>query len=257
MWCYEVITKSDIMTTIWDIVVHAWRRNGTVRVTAVRMLQPAQILVDASVDLRNGVVMHTNNVMTQIATGHALPEDINELPQCAEVVEQAVQELAVKIGERTGDDLLCGDARGVSAQDKQNLRTFLTRQVQEIRLASQTLAPEAADLDPLFPADTDISADFESLGGPNDDRLGNVGGFGVTYKRCYKPTRKVYALKEINVDYARSRGVNEDRLVVEAETLQQINDTNVVRCYHSFFSNDGIRFYLVMELVDGQTLDQI
>ncbi|RYG66762.1 hypothetical protein EON64_09010 [archaeon] len=100
-----------------------------------------------------------------------------------------------------------------------------------------------------------MSADFESLGGPHDDRLGNVGGFGVTYKRRYKG--KVYALKEINVDYARSRGVTEGRLVMEAETLQQINHTNVVRCYHSFFSNDGIRFYLVMELVDGQTLDQI
>ncbi|RYH05708.1 hypothetical protein EON65_43980, partial [archaeon] len=129
--------------------------------------------------------------------------------------------------------------------------------MQEIWLASQTLAPEAVDLVPLFPADIDISADFESLCGPHDDRLGNVGGFGVTYKRRYKPTGNVYALKEINVDYARSRGVTEDSLVMEAETLQQINHTNGVHCYHSFFSNDGIRFYLVMELVDGQTLDQI
>ncbi|RYG66761.1 hypothetical protein EON64_09005 [archaeon] len=152
--CKEVMSRSEIAVQLADYHVEMNELlqdlQSILQISHLLMLQPAQIVEDASVDLRNGVVMHTNNVMTQIATGHALPEDNNELPQCAEVVEQAVQELAVKIGERTGDDLLCGDARGASAQDKQKLHTFLNRQVQEIRLASQTLAREAVDLVPLF-----------------------------------------------------------------------------------------------------------
>ncbi|RYG62883.1 protein kinase family protein, partial [archaeon] len=193
-----------------------------------------------------------NQVMSQGISGQGLPEDINDLPACADAVDQAVQQLAVKMGVQPAD--LPVEARELG---RQQLHTFLNRQVQQIRSASQKLVNQSLDLEHSFPADADISADFQSLGGPHEDRLGNAGAYGVAYKRCYKSTGKVYALKEINVGYARSRGVEEDRLLLEVETLQKISHSNVVRCYHSFFSDDGIRFCLVMELVDGQTLDQM
>ncbi|RYH08351.1 serine/threonine protein kinase [archaeon] len=202
--------------------------------------------------MRNAFVMQVNNIMIQVTDGEGLPEGVDRLPACVDELDQKIQALAATMCVAPN---VLPDVATPAARDQ--LKIFVTKQVEEIQIVSQLMGGKKIDNVHAFPADEDISKDFLPCGGPNNDRLGFAGGFGVTYKRRYKPTGKVYAFKEINVDHATKQGVDEDHLLKEAETLQKISHLNVVRCYHSFFSDDGIRFYLVMELVDGQTLDQV
>eukprot|EP01031_Cornospumella_fuschlensis_P028161 gene28161-34005_t len=213
---------------------------------------PSEVLAKAAIDLRNYLVMQVNSVMTQVADGHSLPADIESLPACADAVEQEIHDLATQMCVSSTD--LPSEA---TAEATKQLKAFVAKQVGDIRSVSQMLRSQQVDTAPAFPADEDISEAFVSCGGPNNDRLGEVGGFGVTFKRRYQPTGKVYALKEINVEHAVRMGLDEDRLLTEAETLHKISHRHVVRCHHSFFSEDGVRFFLVMELVDGLTLDQV
>ncbi|RYH12743.1 serine/threonine-protein kinase [archaeon] len=213
----------------------------------------AEILQAFAVDIRNTLIKSVNTMMMEAHCGAALPEDIDILPSCVEEVNAAILELAATLGVHSVE---LPPLAASAAQTK--LKSFVEKKVVEIRFVSQSMAGKAAAVSASFPDDDqDISVCFESCGGLNDDRLGKVGGFGVTYKRRYKPTGKVYALKEVNVGFASSRGLTEDRLLMEVETLQVICHPNIVRCHHSYFSDDGLRFYLVMELVDGQTFDQV
>jgi serine/threonine protein kinase len=85
------------------------------------------------------------------------------------------------------------------------------------------------------------------------DKLGDAGAFGVTYRARYI-NGGVYALKRINVSIATQRGVDEERMEREAGTLQALPHFNIVRCYNSFLAEDGVYFYIIMELVHGSTL---
>ena len=106
-----------------------------------------------------------------------------------------------------------------------------------------------------------MSASHEDNGQNGERRLGSFllknelgsGAMGIVHKAIHEPTNKPAAVKEITT--AAGRGVTLDRFQREAEILKQFKHPNIVRFY-AVGKYKGIH-YLAMELIDGQTLDQV
>lgn len=87
-----------------------------------------------------------------------------------------------------------------------------------------------------------------------DEILGS-GGFGVTYKITEVRTKKLFALKTLNVE-ARNRPDFEQlqtKFINEAIALASCPHPNIVRVYPQVFQSEAL-WCMVMEYVDGDDL---
>ena len=85
-------------------------------------------------------------------------------------------------------------------------------------------------------------------------RLG-AGGFGVVYEVETVVGGLRRALKLLAPEWVHDDDMR-DRFINEALVLEQVNHPNVARCYAAGQSEDG-RLYLLLELVEGPSLEQL
>jgi serine/threonine protein kinase len=83
-----------------------------------------------------------------------------------------------------------------------------------------------------------------------EEELGR-GGMGVVYKGYQTLLDRYVAVKFLNVDNAEASV--RDRFRREARVLASLSHPNIVAC-HSAGTDDGGRLYLIMEYVDGPSL---
>src|SRR5882757_8356856 len=99
-----------------------------------------------------------------------------------------------------------------------------------------------------IPAGTILFGVYEILG-----VLGG-GGMGWVYRARHQQLSSLRAIKVIRPDLTANANM-EQLFVREAKALMQIKHDAVVHC-HDLLSSDG-RVYLIMELVEGPTLEEI
>ena len=82
------------------------------------------------------------------------------------------------------------------------------------------------------------------------------GGMAAVYKASVLKTRTLVAIKEMSQDGLSTEELHEalDSFNSEAQMLQKLNHPNLPRVYDSFSEN--ARHYLVMDFIDGQTLEE-
>lgn len=82
------------------------------------------------------------------------------------------------------------------------------------------------------------------------------GGMAAVYKASVLKTRTLVALKEMSQDGLSPEELREalDSFNSEAQMLQKLHHPNLPRVYDSFSEN--ARHYLVMDFIDGQTLEE-
>jgi serine/threonine protein kinase len=80
------------------------------------------------------------------------------------------------------------------------------------------------------------------------------GGMSITYRVYDYQLHRLAVLKEISAELA-GRAKAQELFQREAQSLQSLQHPGIPR-FHDFFVNDN-RYTLVMELVHGQTLDQM
>lgn len=122
--------------------------------------------------------------------------------------------------------------------------------------SSSSSGPSAAISDPFI-----ATSDLKFSGATEDSfdhfQYLNRGTYGSVYCARYKPTRKMVAIKKINLDKISMRPNGRINLQREIElstetTLAQI--PNTVRFYTSFYSKDQKELWLVMEFIPGEEL---
>jgi len=190
--------------------------------------------------LKNDLVREINKVRDEVARGEAMPNDIDRLLEAPQEVQHAIDALAQEL-----------QYEDVSASqiDTPQMQQFVVANVEKIISLSRMPRPAGRSL-PVFPSEEeDISGSFAFR--EEEDKLGQAGSYGVTFKATYRPDGKQYALKRVNVRQSR---LSEEVIQREAESLKQLCHSNIVRCYYSFFDDDDAFFYVVMELVLGKTL---
>jgi ABC-type phosphate/phosphonate transport system substrate-binding protein/tRNA A-37 threonylcarbamoyl transferase component Bud32 len=107
--------------------------------------------------------------------------------------------------------------------------------------------PEIAPAPPAGPRNVRFCGDYELLG-----QIGR-GGMGVVYRARKPALNKVFALKMLlHADTATAEEL--ERLHIEAETAATIRHPNIVPVF-DFGVSEG-RHYIVMELIEGQSLAQ-
>jgi serine/threonine protein kinase len=84
------------------------------------------------------------------------------------------------------------------------------------------------------------------------DVLGQ-GGMSVVYKAQHRMTEQVVALKILPPELAVHNDLRQ-RFLEEARALAKLEHENIVRLYH--FGEEGGRFVLAMQFVEGQTFEQ-
>jgi serine/threonine protein kinase len=84
------------------------------------------------------------------------------------------------------------------------------------------------------------------------DVLGQ-GGMSVVYKAQHRMTEQVVALKILPPELAVHTDLRQ-RFLEEAKALAKLEHENIVRLYH--FGEEGGRFVLAMQFVEGQTFEQ-
>jgi serine/threonine protein kinase len=100
---------------------------------------------------------------------------------------------------------------------------------------------------------------------PNQSRLAGryligkkvgEGGMAAVYQATDTRSNETVAVKEMSQDGLSPQEVKEalDAFRFEADTLMRLRHPNLPRVYAHFF--EGARHYLVMEFIDGQTLEQ-
>jgi len=87
------------------------------------------------------------------------------------------------------------------------------------------------------------------------DEIIGEGGMSIVYKAHHKILNKVVAIKSLRVHLLHN-SVVEQRLRNEAGLASSINHPNIVGVYDFDVTKDG-QPYLVMEYVDGQTLEEL
>jgi serine/threonine protein kinase len=82
------------------------------------------------------------------------------------------------------------------------------------------------------------------------------GGMAAVYQATDTRTNETVAVKEMSQDGLTPQEVKEalDAFRFEADTLMRLRHPNLPRVYAHFF--EGARHYLVMEFIDGQTVEQ-
>jgi len=108
--------------------------------------------------------------------------------------------------------------------------------------------PGAGPTDTQIPAGTTLFGVYEILG-----VLGG-GGMGWVYRARHQQLSSLRAIKVIRPDLTANANM-EQLFVREAKALMQIKHDAVVHC-HDLLSSEG-RVYLIMELVEGPTLEEI
>eukprot|EP01033_Poteriospumella_lacustris_P005838 gene5838-biopygen2602 len=190
--------------------------------------------------MRNDIVREINKVRDEVARGESMPNDIERLLEAPQEVQHAIDALA--------QELHCEDV-SVPQIDTPQMQQYVAVNVEKIISLSQMPRPAGRSV-PVFPSEEeDISGAFDFR--EEEDKLGQAGSYGVTFKATYRPDGKQYALKRVNVRQSR---LSEEVIQREAESLKQLCHSNIVRCYYSFFDEDDAFFYVVMELVLGKTL---
>ncbi len=115
-------------------------------------------------------------------------------------------------------------------------------------MSTRPTPPGNPPADRQIPAGTVLFGVYEILG-----VLGG-GGMGWVYRARHKQLDSLRAIKVIRPDL--SANANMEQLFVrEAQALMQIHHDAIVRC-HDLLSEEG-RVYLVMELVEGPSLEEV
>ena len=94
---------------------------------------------------------------------------------------------------------------------------------------------------------------------PKKEALIGSGSFAKTWKMKNKEDKRIYAVKQTDVQSAQQHGLAIDDLREEAARLQMLHHPNIVRYYEAFkFEDiDGFEhFAIVMELLNGGSLHE-
>jgi hypothetical protein len=141
----------------------------------------------------------------------------------------------------------------------------MLRAVQEQMSRAQFAAGAAGAPSALGAADQYLMVDKEGRKMEEDDDdtdaavLGS-GSFGDIFRMKNKLDSRICAVKVVNVKKAEQQGVKMEHVTREAQTMGGINHRNIVSYYGCLFkgtkNNPSAQkeFWLVMELVDGNTL---
>ncbi|MGE3821566.1 MAG: serine/threonine protein kinase [Isosphaeraceae bacterium] len=97
--------------------------------------------------------------------------------------------------------------------------------------------------------------DLEKLGSYRIIGTLGVGAMGVVYKAVHEQTGKLAALKVISSETAQRGGKAFERFKREAEILQQLRHSNIVRILAVGKSKGSP--YIAMELIEGATLEEV
>jgi serine/threonine protein kinase len=189
--------------------------------------------------LKDDLVGEVNKIRDEVGRGEPLPENFESLLDCPNLVQETIDSFV-------RDNSITAE---LSDTDTKHLRTFVTKQVDDIITISQMRRRTGGE--PVFLAEEGNILTLLEIG----DRLGDAGAFGVTHKARDKRNNRIYALKQVNVNYARQLGFDEDLLEREADSLRSLNHSRIVHFYYSFFDDAVERYYIIMELVQGRTMD--
>jgi len=115
---------------------------------------------------------------------------------------------------------------------------------------AQTGAPRAPHGTGRLPTQSRLAGRYLIL------RKVGEGGMAAVYQATDTRTNDTVAIKEMSQDGLSPQEVKEslDAFRFEADTLMRLRHPNLPRVYAHFF--EGARHYLVMEFIDGQTLEQ-
>lgn len=92
-----------------------------------------------------------------------------------------------------------------------------------------------------------------SLGRHRLLRLLGQGGMGCVYLARQEKMNRLVALKVISTEFSHKKGLRK-RLVKEAQTVGALDHPNIVRAFS--IDNEQEQYFLVMEYVEGEDLDQ-
>jgi serine/threonine protein kinase len=92
---------------------------------------------------------------------------------------------------------------------------------------------------------------------PHDDRsvLGR-GTFGITYRMNNTHNNYKYAVKRVRFSHALEHAVSETELLNECNLLQKVAHPHIARYFVHFVSKERRFFNIVMELIEGGTIDK-
>ena len=148
-------------------------------------------------------------------------------------------------GRVSGVQCVCQDV--TSHRITKDSQDVLSAQLEQIvKLANQ--------LQPNFFDATESQFDFD---GDKETALLGEGAFGKTYKMRNKMDSQVYAVKMIKVKKMHKDGIAVEALKREVHMLLQLNNEYIVRYFTCFMRKQGKHFCIVMELVDGGTINAI
>lgn len=91
-----------------------------------------------------------------------------------------------------------------------------------------------------------------TLGNYTDVQTLAKGGMGTVFKACHSTLHKDVVIKKLSI---RNNPLIEKRFAREARLLMDLNHPNIVRMYE--YSKQGSSHYLVLEYIDGCSLDKI
>eukprot|EP01031_Cornospumella_fuschlensis_P025993 gene25993-31387_t len=102
--------------------------------------KPIDFMQAACADLRNDLVKNMNTILMQVSNGQAMPDDIDNLSDCVVDVAKAIEDLADQTGVSKADI-----PNIAKLADKEQLKTFVTKKVAEIRSISQMMYGKVVD----------------------------------------------------------------------------------------------------------------
>ncbi len=176
---------------------------------------------------------------------HPDPQLIEAMSTGAQVPSEVIEHVAA-----------CPGCQGILAEFEQNNR-FLSKMIRSARAAdeeSRRRQSEAVTAALSAGQPADILAGLPGLPGYEGLKEVHRGGQGVVFRARQIATKRDVAIKmPLSGSFLSQRA--KVRFEREIELVAQLQHPNIVTVYDSGLTPDG-RYYIVMELIDGVTLDR-